>query len=307
MTACCLPRLIARPCVRWISALLPVFLNFGVFAADETGLSLRLAPGDRLLATGGVSQLEGAGGGGLVPWALITGYGTRDQIGGSAFLTRVDTGDFRLDSAGAAIGIADRLELSYSIQHFDLGSTVPGETIALESYGAKVRLLGDAVFDQDRWLPQIALGLQYKRNQDYALVPKALGAVRGDDWEAYLAASKLWLDGPLGRSLFANLTLRATRANQLGLLGFGGDRSDDYSILPEVSLGVFVRDDLVLGTEYRSKPDKLSAFREDAFKDVFIAWFPAKRFSLTAAWADLGNIADKANQQGWYLSAQIAH
>ena len=33
----------------------------------------------KLTATGGVSQLEGAGGGGLTPWALITGYGTRDS------------------------------------------------------------------------------------------------------------------------------------------------------------------------------------------------------------------------------------
>lgn len=62
------------------------------------GLSLlaAIAPaqaGDRLLATGGVTQLEGAAGGGLTPWALIAGYGTRDQIGASAFLTHVDTGD----------------------------------------------------------------------------------------------------------------------------------------------------------------------------------------------------------------------
>lgn len=34
--------------------------------------------GGRLLLTGGVSTIEGAGGGGLVPWALIGGYGTRD-------------------------------------------------------------------------------------------------------------------------------------------------------------------------------------------------------------------------------------
>jgi hypothetical protein len=38
----------------------------------------------KLLATGGVSQVEGAGGGGLTPWALITGYGTRDSYGANA-------------------------------------------------------------------------------------------------------------------------------------------------------------------------------------------------------------------------------
>ena len=43
----------------------------------------------KLTATGGVSQLEGAGGGGLVPWALITGYGTRDSWGANAHVTGV--------------------------------------------------------------------------------------------------------------------------------------------------------------------------------------------------------------------------
>ena len=30
----------------------------------------------KLIATAGLIQIEGAGGGGLAPWALITGYGT---------------------------------------------------------------------------------------------------------------------------------------------------------------------------------------------------------------------------------------
>ncbi|WP_341676332.1 DUF3034 family protein [Niveibacterium sp. SC-1] len=289
--------------MRCLSALSIAALSLAAFAQETP----RLAPGDRLPATGGVAQLEGAGGGGLVPWALITGYGTRDQVGGGAHFTRVDTGDFRLDSAGFALGLFDRAELSYARQHFNLGDTVPGEQIDMDIFGAKWRLLGDAVFDQDRWWPQVAVGLQYKRNQDYALVPKALGAERGSDWDAYLAATKVWLDGPFGRSLLANLTLRATRGNQMGLLGFGGDRSDRYKLMPEASLGVFLTDRVVLGAEYRTKPDNLSAFKEDDFQDAFLAWFPSKWVSVTAAWAGLGNIANKADQQGWYLSLQLTH
>ncbi|GAA5179828.1 DUF3034 family protein [Niveibacterium umoris] len=289
--------------VQRLTALIALSLSFSAHA----DLTLGAAPGARLTATGGVSQIEGSGGGGLVPWALISGYASADQIGGSAFVTRVDTGDFRLDSGGGALGIGDRVELSYALQRFDLGTTVPGASIRMDIVGAKIRLAGDAVYDQDRWLPQLALGVQYKHNRDFDFVPKALGANRGDDWDAYLAASKVWIDGPFGRSLLANLTLRATRANQLGLLGFGGDKSDAHRIEPEASLGLFLRDDLVLGAEYRAKPDNLSAFREDAFADVFVAWFPSKRLSITAAWTDLGNIADKPHQQGAYLSLQIAH
>jgi hypothetical protein len=64
------------------------------------------------------------------------------------------------------------------------------------------------------------------------------------------------------------VTLRASDANQLGILGFGGDRGD-YHVLAQGSLGFFLTDNLVLGGEYRQKPNNLSAFREDDFKDVF--------------------------------------
>jgi len=58
------------------------------FAAIFTLGNTSAIAGDRLLATGGVAQIEGAAGGGLTPWALITGYGTDAQIGGSAFYTQ---------------------------------------------------------------------------------------------------------------------------------------------------------------------------------------------------------------------------
>src|SRR5205085_8518183 len=73
----------------------------------------------KLLATGGVSQVEGAGGGGLATWALISGYGTRDGVGVNAHVTFIDTTDYRLWSPGVAIGLFDRVELSYARQTFD--------------------------------------------------------------------------------------------------------------------------------------------------------------------------------------------
>src|SRR5580658_4364605 len=59
----------------------------------------------KLLATGGVSEIEGAGGGGLVPWALITGYGTQDAIGANVHYTYVDLPNYTLQSAGVAVGL----------------------------------------------------------------------------------------------------------------------------------------------------------------------------------------------------------
>jgi hypothetical protein len=274
------------------------------------GLSLALtataqvaAAGDRLLATGGVMEIEGSAGGGLTPWALIGGLGTDEQIGASGFCTQVKTQDFRLDSCGALIGIDNRLELSAARQTFDLGAVIPGQSIDQTIIGAKVRLYGDAIIDQDRLWPQLALGMQWKHNSDFDLVPAALGARHAAGVDVYLAATKLWLDGPLGHSWLADVTLRASDANQLGILGFGGDRGN-YHVLAEGSLGVFLSDHVVLGGEYRQKPDNLSAFREDDYKDAFLSFIPLKYLSLTVGYADLGNIADKPHQHGSYLSLQ---
>lgn len=260
--------------------------------------------GDRLLVTGGAHQVEGAAGGGLVPWALIAGYGTRDQVGGSAFATRVETDDYRLDTGGVAVGFFDRVELSASKQRFDASAAVPGLTLRMDTIGAKVRLLGDAVYDQDSPLPQVAVGIQHKRNTHMA-IPAAIGARSGSDTDFYVAATKVWLGGAWGRNAFANVTLRATRANQFGLLGFGGDREGSRRIEPEISAGVMLRDDLALGVEYRGKPDNLSAFKEEDASDVFVAWFPTRHLGVTAAWARLGSIAGKPRQDGFYLSLQL--
>lgn len=267
-------------------------------------LSMPALAGGRLPGSGGVSQLEGSAGGGLVPWALIGGSGSADETGGSVFMTRVQTPGFTLDSRGAALGIHNRVEVSVARQHFDLGSTVPGQSIEQDIVGLKVRLSGDAISDQDRWLPQLAIGAQHKRNRDFAGVPQALGGVRGSDTDYYLAATKIWLNGVGGHITVLNATARRSRANQMGLLGFGGDRNDKPRWLAEASAALFINDRLLAGAEYRQKPDNLSAFREQAFSDVFVSWLPDKRVTVTAAWARLGNIADKPDQQGPYLSLQ---
>ncbi len=275
------------------------------------GLPLLAQPGvasagDRLLATSGVSQIEGAAGGGLTTWAVIGGHGSSDQIGASAYATHIRTqGGFNLNIQGLALGIDNRVELSAARWDFSFGSTVPGQSAQMNVLGAKVRVLGDAVYDQDLWWPQVSVGLQHKRNQDFSLVPTLLGAKRAADTDVYVAATKVWLGAAGGRNLLANATVRATRANQFGLLGFGGDQGDRRQLMPELAVAVLLRDDLALGAEWRAKPDRLSAFREDAAWDVFAAWFVHRHLSLTAAWLTLGNIADKPAQRSLYLSAQI--
>ena len=259
----------------------------------------------RLLLTGGVSNVEGAGGGGLATWAVITGYGSRDAVGGDAHFTFVGLPDYSLRTYGAAVGVLDRVELSYARQEFDTGATGGklglgrGFTFDQDIVGVKVKLLGDAVYDQDRWWPQVAAGLQYK-SADQGAVIRAVGGRDDEGVDFYLTGTKLYLD----KSLLLNATVRFTKANQFGLLGFGGDRDDGYSAQFEGSAALLLSRRLAVGAEVRTKPDNLGFAREDAAFDLFAAYALNKHLSLTAAYVDLGDIATFTDQRGFYLSLQ---
>ncbi len=260
----------------------------------------------KLLLTGGVSQLEGAAGGGLTPWAVIGGYGTKDQIGANAFYTRVNVGDYHLDDAGVLVGIHDRVELSYSQQRFNtehVGALLglgEGYTFTQDVYGVKVHVAGEAVLDADRAMPQISIGLQYKRNNRSAVLAY-IGAKDNAGTDFYLSATKLFL----AQGVLLNGTLRFTKANQIGILGFGGDKHDNYRPQLELSAAYLLNRKLAIGVEYRMKPDNLGIAREDAWKDVFVAYAPVKNVSVTLAYADLGNIVIKNHQRGLYASVQV--
>jgi len=274
--------------------------------AAALAITLLADAGDRLEWTGAVTQVEGAAGGGLVPWALIGGLGTNVEVGGSAVVTYVRTRDFALRTAGASVDVDNRVEISAARQRFDAGSVIPGLTLGQDIVGLKVRLAGDAVFDSDEWLPQIAMGAQWKRTLDFEQIPRAVGAAHGEDVDLYIAATKVYFAALAGRNIIVDATLRRTRANQFGLLGFGGDGSG-YTLTPEISAAVWLNDDVLLGAEYRDKPNNLSAFRENSAQDAFIAWAPVKNLSVTTAWADLGSIAGKPAQRGVYISVWLGY
>lgn len=290
---------------------------------------------NKLLLTGGVAQVEGAAGGGLTPWAVIGGYGTNNEVGGSAHYTYVKTDDYKLDTYGFTIGLFDRVEFSVAEQSFDLsnlrnkvsaglGADVIGRNQLRQTIvGLKVRVAGEAVLDADTWMPQIAVGLQYKENDENDFIKSAvIGAKSDHGTDIYVSATKLLL----AQNLLLNGTLRFTKANQFGLLGFGGDKNDSYKPMLELSAAYLLRKDLAIGAEYRMKPDNLRSpandilfgganvvdLKEDDAFDIFIAYAPTKNISFTAAYVNLGNIAtvkavgaDYGNQDGVYLSAQF--
>ncbi|MBC3916887.1 DUF3034 family protein [Undibacterium sp. CY18W] len=282
-------------------------------SAYASARELPLPDKGRLLATGGVKQVEGAGGGGLAPWATITGYGSEDSYGVNAHITQISTQDYRLRTAGVAVGIADRLEMSLSTQKFT-GSQAPLDKLELnqDTLGIKLKIAGDLVSGQDTWQPQVAVGVMFKR--DHAVKGlealgvtnvKQLGAIDDHGIDYYVSATKLYLD----QSLLVNGTLRLTKANQMGLLGFGGDKRNQYQLQPEISVAYLFNRKLVGGVEYRGKPRNLGVDNEKAYYDAFLAWFPSKEFSLTLAYVNLGDITvfNPKTQRGWYLSLQVGN
>tara|TARA_R110000796_G_scaffold99731_6_gene208095 strand:+ start:171 stop:998 length:828 start_codon:yes stop_codon:yes gene_type:complete len=267
-----------------------VFVTFALLMVFSVNC---LAQG-KILATPGVSQIEGAGGGGIVPWAQLAGYATQESVAISGSCARVTVKDFALNTCGLQTNFYDRIELSFAKQSFqvkplklDLKQTI---------VGAKIKLFGDLVYSD---LPQVSLGIQAKKlkTNDVAF---ALGAEKDSGSDIYIAASKLHLGFINGYNWLWNITARHTKSNQIGLLGFGG-ADQKQKIQFEASTAILLNRHLAVGVEYRQKPDNLN-LGENHWKDIFVAWFPNKNISLTLAYVDLGSIAAINNQTGWYLS-----
>ncbi|WP_273151254.1 DUF3034 family protein [Methylophaga thiooxydans] len=264
-----------------------------LLAALVTTSAVNAADG-KLIATPGVSQIEGAAGGGLVPWAQLAGYASRDEIAINAFCSHGNVDDFKLDVCGAQLNLYDRLELSIAEQEFDVEAL--DLRIRQRVLGGKIRLYGDLVYS--RW-PQVSLGIQYKQLDD-PLVANLLGAEEDSGTDYYLAASKLHLGAIGGLNWLWNVTGRYTEANQIGLLGFGSE-DHDHELMLEASTALLFGRHLAVGIEYREKPDNLS-LKENDWKSAFVAWVPNKYISLTAGWLDLGEIAGIDDQDGLYFS-----
>jgi hypothetical protein len=264
------------------------FLTLNLFSA------ISVAADGKLIATPGVSQIEGAGGGGLVPMAQLAGYASQDEWAFNAFCSRGNVNDYSLDVCGAQLNLNDRIEFSFAEQEFHVDALQLN--IRQRVLGLKLRLYGDLVYSK---YPLLSAGIQHKRLHD-PLVADLLGAKEDKGTDVYLAASKLHLGAAGGFNWLWNIALRSTDANQTGLLGFGAE-GQSRDLVWEASTAILFGRHVALGAEYRQKPDNLAP-KEDDWKSVFVAWFPNKNISVTAAYLDLGEIVGQKNQTGSYFS-----
>ncbi|MCP1271514.1 DUF3034 family protein [Acetobacter cerevisiae] len=277
-------------------------------APDEPDAGLtfdKIFDGQRTLGTSGLSSLEGSSGGGIASWATIGGYGSKKSMGMAFHYSYVSLTNYTDQNVGAVMGFYDRVEISYAHNFFRTGSTGRklgighGYQFDLDTGGIKVRLFGH-VLDKTL-LPQVAVGAMYKHDGD-AKVIHAVGSKHTDGADVYIAATKLF--PKLG--LLVDTTMRLTKGNQWGILGFGGDRNDNYYPQFEGSLGYLPSfiPGLVVGVEYRTKPRNQNFTPESNWFDVYASYFVNKHLNITAAYVSLGTIATYRNQTGAYVSLQ---
>ena len=290
--------------------------------------------GSSLLLSGGVTSFEGSAGGGITSWALISGYSSKEEINGTANLQLIQAGDYQLTTAGVSVGLYDRVEVSLQRQSLDVGDSVtsnvfslltdgavptaPGTDIEQDILGIKVKLFGDALFAEKPYLPQVSLGLQYKKNRDFDTslaipsgdiplpgqgIPQILGATEDSGLDFYVSATNVWLGGALGKNLLLNLTARATKANTFGLLGFESANDDNYNIEFEGSVAIIPSPNTAIGIEWRTQSNRLGGLaEEETIKDVFIGYFPNKTWSALVSYVDLGNLPFEPDANGFYLT-----
>jgi len=260
-------------------------------------------------AQAAITDVDGQAGGGLVPWALLTS-------GPTVAISHLNTQNLGVNIVAANTSFANRVEVSYAHSMLDVtGSGLGSNNIdAVDNLGLKVKLndMGDS-------MPQFALGMVYKKASgnlvDNVLTP-ALG-INSSSTDVYAVASKIVNVG--GKNVLLNGVLRATKANQMGLLGFGGGSTagakTGYSIEPELSVEMFAADNVVFGAEYRAQPSNSVAgtegvLHQNSAYDLNVVYVANKNLALTAAYVGLGQVApgvvnSSNNQNGMFLQAQV--
>lgn len=267
------------------------------------------------MAQAAVTNVEGSAGGGLVPWALMHPQGPLVSY------TNVNVNDYKIQSVAIGGTIAGMVELSVAKQMVSattLSAASAGalSKIDMTTFGAKVKVVD---MGKDNAVPQVAIGIQAKSTSgDIVDTLKTAGAINSKSGtDLYIAATKFVTLG--GKKVVLDGTLRATKANQMGLLGFGGgtiNNNNNYKLMPEVSAGVFVADNVVLGGEYRGKPNNIGnavfGIQEKGAWDIFMAYFVNKNMAITAAYANLGQVGPSkaavatmsSKQDGLYVQLQ---
>lgn len=199
-----------------------------------------------------------------------------------------------------------RFELGYSLNHLGLGDlprdiraatgvNTIDDSVCLHNFNARLQLLKEGDFKKS-WMPALTLGLHYKKNEDTDAIDQRLGGAfndigikDNDGVDVTLFASKMIKSLP--RPLMLNAGVRSTEAAQIGLLGFTDERETVF----EGNFGVLALDNLVIGGEYRYKPDEYDKIpgliaEEDDWWDGYITYIANDHLTMSIAYIHFGDL-----------------
>ena len=208
-----------------------------------------------------------------------------------------------------------RIELGYALNHLDLGDlprdiraatgiNTINDSVYMHNFNARLQLMKEGDFKKS-WMPALTLGLHYKKNEDTDIIDSRLGGAftsigieDNDGVDVTLFASKMIKSLP--RPLMLNAGVRSTEAAQMGLLGF----TEDRRIVFEGNFGVLALDNLVIGGEYRQKPDEYDEItgliaEEDDWWDGYITYIANDHLTMSVAYIHFGDLLNHEANSAW--------
>ena len=155
-------------------------------------------------------------------------------------------------------------------------------------FGVKVRVAGDAIYGQDTWLPQIAVGAEFKRHGGIdnggvrSRAPRSSAPAKTTASTIYVSGTKVFLVAEPARERHAP-SQQGEPVRPARLRRRRGQRREAGF---ETTVGYLLTRKLAIGGEYRSKPDNLGVDDEGAAWDLFVAYAPNRHVSIVAAYLE---------------------
>lgn len=260
--------------------------------------------------------IEGTGGLVLTPTAYLVNPGFDLSLGKpSVSAQAVWVGHKDMQNLAATWTLWERVELGYAVNRLGLddfprdvraatGLDIDTNDVYLHHLNARVNLVREGEWDMS-WMPAVTAGVHYKYNADIYEIDRDLGGVLSavgyndnDGVDMTLTATKSV--ACMGRPTIVSAGLRASKAAQFGLTGFG----DDYLVSFEGSVVMLVTDQLAIGTEVRQKRDQYADVPglvegEDTWWDVHAAYILNNNAEIYAVVGDAGAVLNERDETFW--------
>jgi hypothetical protein len=241
--------------------------------------------------------------------------------GPSVGLSYVGLGhDRNLSALTITEAIGPRAEVGYGLDHLTLGDlpdaiksatgvSIGKSSVNLHNFNARYQILQESAAGKP-FRPAVTLGLHYKTNSDIVSINDDLGGALQANGSAHksgldvtLYATKL--DASSGTPILYNLGLRSSKAAHLGLLGFTDERKTSV----EGSIEAFVKPNVIVGAEYRQKPNSYTAIpglveKEQDWFTVVAAYIINDTATVSGGYGHFGTVLNHDANASWGLAVK---